>query len=284
MAEELVPLLEPPLIEVFLDLWNMLPDNMHSLSPPNNPLAMCLPDQKSVWDAVSVYIQEHLLLHQGVRIPALGSFDVVPKWVKVGNETIIFLKPVFYMARNLIVSHNLMDNKEYLPGHKELEPLKFGEVAAAASVSWKKVEGCIQGTMSLISRCVGKGENIALVLMDVGVLLIEGTKVQMKFYYEFLEVLSGKENLQKVPQLMDVVVSRLEPVASLTFSGRVIIFPKFEMESVPKPPPRRGHLKAHDGDKQKKEGALPALRQGKKEIHQSLDHEDHEMEENMSVL
>lgn len=36
------------------------------------------------------------------------------------------------------------------------------------------------------------------------------------------------------------------------------------MESVPKPPPRRGHLKAPDGDKQKKEGALPALRQGKK--------------------
>lgn len=162
------------------------------------------------------------------------------------------------------------------------------------------MEGCIQGTMSLISRCLGKGENIALVLTDVGVLLIEGTKVQMKFYYEFLEVLSGKENLQKVrvlfsprpgqphkgavamlalhppvplgldllanllgwaraavllapaalgssrteclgqaedichlhapplqvPQLMDMVVSRLEPVASLTFSGRVIIFPK----------------------------------------------------------
>lgn len=36
------------------------------------------------------------------------------------------------------------------------------------------------------------------------------------------------------------------------------------MESVPKPPPRRGHLKAHDGDMQKKEGALPALGQGEK--------------------
>ena len=30
----------------------------------------------------------------------------------------------------------------------------------------------------------------------------------------------------QVPQLMDMVVSRLEPVASLTFSGRVIIFPE----------------------------------------------------------
>ncbi|NWZ29737.1 CCD81 protein, partial [Asarcornis scutulata] len=122
----------------------------------------------SVWDAVSVYIQDHLQLRQGVRIPALGSFDVVTKCVKVRNETIIFPMPVFYLARNLIVSHNLMDNKEYLPGHKELEPLKFPEVAAAASVSWKKVESCIRGTTSLISRSLGKGENIALVLRDVG--------------------------------------------------------------------------------------------------------------------
>nr|XP_038027747.1 cellular tumor antigen p53 isoform X3 [Anas platyrhynchos] len=38
MAEELEPLLEPP--EIFLELWNMLPDNMHSLSPPDDPLAV----------------------------------------------------------------------------------------------------------------------------------------------------------------------------------------------------------------------------------------------------
>lgn len=29
-------------------------------------------------------------------------------------------------------------------------------------------------------------------------LLIEGTRVQMKFYYDFLERISGKENLEKV--------------------------------------------------------------------------------------
>ncbi|XP_068520762.1 cellular tumor antigen p53 isoform X1 [Anas acuta] len=40
MAEELEPLLEPP--EIFLELWNMLPDNMHSLSPPDDPLAVDL--------------------------------------------------------------------------------------------------------------------------------------------------------------------------------------------------------------------------------------------------
>ncbi|NWW97283.1 CCD81 protein, partial [Rhynochetos jubatus] len=128
------------------------------------------------------------------------------------------------------------------PGNKELQPLKYAKVAAAASVSRQKVNCCIQGTTSLLSHCLGKGENVALVLRDVGVLLFEGMRVQMKFFYNFLERISGKENLEKagfkVPQLLDMVVSQVAPVASLTFSGRVIILPEFELEFVPKPPPR----------------------------------------------
>ncbi|XP_035170150.1 coiled-coil domain-containing protein 81-like [Oxyura jamaicensis] len=96
--------------------------------------------------------------------------------------------PTFHLARNLIVTHNLTDDKEYLPGHKELEPLRVAEVAASICMSQQRVEKCIQGTTTLISCCLGKGENIALVLKDIGVLLIEGTRVQMKFYYEFLEM------------------------------------------------------------------------------------------------
>ncbi|KFQ68869.1 Coiled-coil domain-containing protein 81, partial [Phaethon lepturus] len=115
------------------------------------------------------------------------------------------------------------------PGNKELEPLKYSKVATAASVSRRKVEACVQGTMTLFSHCLGKGENVALVLREVGVLLIEGSRVQMKFFYNFLERMSGKENLEKavfkVPQLLDMVVSQVAPVASLSFSGRVIIFP-----------------------------------------------------------
>ena len=93
------------------------------------------------------------------------------------------------------------------PGNKELEPLKYAKVAAAASVSRRKVEGCIQGTMSLLSHCLRKGQNVALILKDIGLLLIEGTKVQMKFYYDFLERLSGKQNLEKVIFKVSVLVS-----------------------------------------------------------------------------
>ncbi|KAM7074313.1 uncharacterized protein J5F26_017452 [Ciconia maguari] len=228
-------------------------------------------ERTAVWDAVAGYVQEQLLLHKGVRIPTLGSFDAVPKRIHVGGEVVTIRKPVFHLARNLAVVHNLMDNKAYLPGNKELEPLKYAKVAAAASVSRRKVEGCIQGTMSLLSHCLRKGQNVALILKDIGLLLIEGTKVQMKFYYDFLERLSGKQNLEKVifkvPQLLDMVVSRVLPVASLTFSGRVIIFPKLETAFVPKPPPRAllKTLRRVPGEEQQRRRAgLPPLGPGRR--------------------
>ncbi|KFZ47143.1 Coiled-coil domain-containing protein 81, partial [Antrostomus carolinensis] len=127
------------------------------------------------------------------------------------------------------------------PGNKELEPLKYTKVAKAVFMSWQKTENCIQGTMSLLSHCLGKGENVALVLRDVGVLLIEGKTVKMRFFYNFLEMMVEKDNLEKVlfkvPQLLDTM-SPVTSVASLTSSGRVLIFPEFELEFVPKPPPR----------------------------------------------
>lgn len=74
-------------------------------------------------------------------------------------------------------------------------------------MSRQKVENCIQGTMSLLSHCLGKGENVALVLRDVGVLLIEGTRVQMKFYLSFLERMSGKENFEKATFKVSILAS-----------------------------------------------------------------------------
>ena len=79
-----------------------------------------------------------------------------------------------------------------------MEALKYSQVAAAASVSRQTAKACIFGTTSLVSHCLKKGENIAFVLKDIGVLLIEGTRVHVKFYYDFLERISGKENLEKV--------------------------------------------------------------------------------------
>ncbi|XP_042649893.1 coiled-coil domain-containing protein 81-like [Tyto alba] len=201
-----------------IEFWDGMKDTFMMPSIP-------VTERIRIWDVVSSYIQEHLLLHKGVRIPTLGSFDVVPTHIQVGNKKVTVQSPVFHLARNLAV-HNLMEYKAYLPGNKELKPLKYAEVAAAASVSRRKVEICIQGTMSLLSQCMGKGENVALVLKGMGVLLIEDRRVQMNFYSDFLEKITAR-TIQEVAALkVFQMLSPTVPIASLTFTGRVIIFPE----------------------------------------------------------
>ncbi|XP_040424008.1 uncharacterized protein LOC121075128 isoform X1 [Cygnus olor] len=122
------------------------------------------------------------------------------------------------------------------PGDKLLEPLRYTHIAAATFVSVKRVVGCIQATMSLFSRCIGKGRNVALILKDIGMLLIESPRVQMKYYRDFLEMMTGKDTLKevllRVPGMLDLVIPRTATASSLTCSGHVIIFPEFELESV----------------------------------------------------
>lgn len=45
--------------------------------------------------------------------------------------------------------------------------------------------------MCLFSACIEKRRNVAFIWRDVGMLLIEGKRVQMKFYEDFLEKLNG---------------------------------------------------------------------------------------------
>ncbi|NWV66131.1 CCD81 protein, partial [Malurus elegans] len=119
-----------------------------------------------------------------------------------------------------------------LPG--KLDPLRTFEVAAALGLPRSRVEGTIQATMSLLSRCLGTGNNVALTLRDIGVLLVEQHRVQMRFYHDFLEAVAGKENLEKgvfkIPKLLDMVVPREVSMAALTWSGSVIIFPECVQE------------------------------------------------------
>ncbi|XP_023796435.1 coiled-coil domain-containing protein 81-like [Cyanistes caeruleus] len=243
-----------------MDFW----DGMESvfMMPSVTPA-----ERKAVWDAVAGYVQQQMLLHKGIRIPTLGSFDVVHTETLVGNKTVILQTPVFHLARNLGGVQNL-ENKDDLAGGKQLEPLKYAKVAMKASVSRRKVECCILGTTSLLYHCLEKGVSVAFVLRDVGVLLIEGSMVQMRFYLDFLEKVIGKRiqdrAILKALQQLDMVVSQEVPIASLSFTGRIIIFPNFEETFQPTSLPR-DYLKdfgfVPGEDKMNKMG-LTSIRQG----------------------
>ncbi|XP_072217306.1 uncharacterized protein [Excalfactoria chinensis] len=131
---------------------------------------------------------------EGVWIPTFGSFDTISKEIRTEDRTVTLCWPVFGLTLNL------MSCRESLPAHRKVEALKCSQVAAAASVSRQTAQTCIQSTVLLLSGCLQNGENVAVVLKGVGVLLIDGLSFEMKFYYDFLEKLSGKENFRRALQ------------------------------------------------------------------------------------
>ncbi|XP_042687218.1 coiled-coil domain-containing protein 81-like, partial [Centrocercus urophasianus] len=205
-------------------------------------LFLCPAERVAVWDAVADYVQEQLLLRKGVQIPTFGSFSIASKQIEAENGTMIIQWPAFHPARNLAGIRNVTDYKDYLPGHKELEALRFSEMATAASVSRQTGKACIFGTTSLVSHCLRKREG-------------EPRKSSFQAVTRMSHILPVLP--LQVPWLLDIVVSQVEAVASLTSSGRVIVFPRFKWEFAPKLPPGKPCRAS--------KRLLPRLGQGKRE-------------------
>ena len=83
----------------------------------------------------------------------------------------------------------------YFPDHNHIEQLQYARIASDISVSQRTVEGCIEKTMRLFSLCIENGKNVAFVLNDVGMLVIQGKDVKIRFYKDFLKRLNGTEKM-----------------------------------------------------------------------------------------
>ena len=83
-----------------------------------------------------------------------------------------------------------------------MEPLKCARIASDMSVPRQTVEACIEETLRLFSRCLKSGQNVAFVLKDIGMLVIQGNHVKMRFYKSLLQRLNGTD--QRLAALLGV--------------------------------------------------------------------------------
>ncbi|XP_032298410.1 coiled-coil domain-containing protein 81-like isoform X2 [Coturnix japonica] len=190
-----------------------------------------------IWSSASYYLGEQLALYQAVSIPGLGTFTVVRELVaSQQNNTVAVHRPVFLLAKALAQDNDLqydfIDDAEPDPYYE----LPYDEIASENGISEYEAQLCVERTLCLFSACIGKRQNVAFVWRDVGMLLIEGRWVQMKFYEDFLGKLNGTaDNLQALlgmPEMSKSVISRNACAASQTSSGRVIVFPMYTHESI----------------------------------------------------
>ncbi|XP_048795030.1 coiled-coil domain-containing protein 81-like [Lagopus muta] len=187
------------------------------------------------WFSTSYYLGRQLALYQAVSIPELGAFTLVREHVvNQQNNVVLVERPVFHLAKALAQDHDLRYDYIDVAGHDEYQQLPYDEIASETGISEGAARLCVQRTVCQFSACIGKRQNVAFVWWDVGMLLIEGKRVQMKFYEDFLGKLSGTaevlQALLGMPEMSKAVISRNACAASLTASGHVTVFPMYTHE------------------------------------------------------
>ncbi|XP_068272051.1 uncharacterized protein [Nyctibius grandis] len=136
-----------------------------------------------------------------------------------------------------------------MPGHRHFEQLPYAQIASDNAVSESTVQLCMERTMRLFRVCLENEKNVALIWRDVGMLIIQGKDLKMKFYTDFLKRLNGTDTMLravlKMPEMRDSVISRHDTAASQTSSGRVIVLRGCKPETMPKMPTVEVHLTGH---------------------------------------
>ncbi|XP_044116644.1 coiled-coil domain-containing protein 81 isoform X2 [Neovison vison] len=203
-------------------------------------LSLSQEEVSAIWANVSEFVERQLSLHKGVQIPGLGTFTFMRQKLEVGNNKFILIqRPMFIMAEKLVQIHGLKQNKIYIPGDIPVVPLNFVMISLEGPFSRDTVEGCVKETLLFLSRSISIKRNVEFTFKGIGVLVIKGNKVKMRFYKDFLCSMDGSGTLAKAlanrPGTVDSVLSGRE------ISGKrpnsVLAFPRIELKEVENKPP-----------------------------------------------
>ncbi|XP_022263255.1 coiled-coil domain-containing protein 81 isoform X2 [Canis lupus familiaris] len=145
---------------------------------------------------------------------------------------------MFIMAEKLVQIHGLKQNKIYIPGDIPVVPLNFVMISLEGPFSRDTVEGCVKETLLFLSRSIFIKQNVEFTFKGIGVLVIRGNKVKMRFYKDFLCTMDGTGALAKAlanrPDTVDSVLSSREILGKRPNS--VLAFPRIDLKEVENKP------------------------------------------------
>ncbi|CAD7673100.1 unnamed protein product [Nyctereutes procyonoides] len=218
-------------------------------------LSLSQEEVSTIWANVSGFVERQLSLHKGVQIPGLGTFTFTRQKLEVGNNKFILIqRPMFIMAEKLVQIHGLKQNKIYIPGDIPVVPLNFVMISLEGPFSRDTVEGCVKETLLFLSRSISIKQNVEFTFKGIGVLVIRGNKVKMRFYKDFLCTMDGTGALAKAlanrPDTVDSVLSSREILGKRPNS--VLAFPRIDLKEVENKPHMETIVEEGRKDRQRK--------------------------------
>ncbi|XP_004455310.2 coiled-coil domain-containing protein 81 isoform X2 [Dasypus novemcinctus] len=173
----------------------------------------------------------------------------------VGNNKFILMqRPMFIMAKKLVQTHGLKQNKVHTPGDIPIVPLNFVMISLEGPFNRDTVEGCVKETLLFLSRSISIKQNVEFTFKGIGVLVIRDSKVKMRFYKDFLSAMDGSGTLVKAlanrPGTVDSVLSSREDLWKRPHS--VLAFPRIEIKETESKPPLETIGEEHEEAREKK--------------------------------
>ncbi|XP_064374623.1 coiled-coil domain-containing protein 81-like [Dromaius novaehollandiae] len=204
------------------------------LDPGPDASFPCPPEIVAIWDAVSNYILEQMLLDKGVLVAGFGTFCTVREELRLGPEDVLMVRrPVFQLAMYPVWPLWLKRAKVTLPDDIEIEPLNYRHLSLATSLPRAVVEDCVDETIQLFSSYLQYKENVSFVFKDIGVLARQGDKVRLKFYASCLQRLESTASLiaalRSRPWATEPVVPSPQTANPWIPPRPVYIFPRFQL-------------------------------------------------------
>nr|XP_009671415.1 PREDICTED: coiled-coil domain-containing protein 81-like [Struthio camelus australis] len=202
-------------------------------------------DVTKIWAAVSHYIRLQLLLNKAVKITGIGTFFIVKEQYPSGCKApFILRRPVFMPSEAFVELRGLKPANEEILGDREIAQLNYPRIALEAAFSPDTVQGCVDETVFLFACYLLDGKNVDFVLKDVGILVVRGKDVRMRYCDQFLLTVDWSGNLMKAlcsnPQTEDLVVTSREAAVYKMHPGCVLVFPAIARdlaENIPVPLP-----------------------------------------------
>ncbi|NXI31336.1 CCD81 protein, partial [Sterrhoptilus dennistouni] len=130
---------------------------------------------------------------QGVLVPGLGTFAVVPEQINGTEEVYVVRRPIFQLDMDMSCLRELVFPTVMMPGDIEIMPLDYWWLSQANSFPPDVVRGCVEETILLYSFQLRDGQCPAFAFENIGILSCQDNVLCMQFHCSCIAGLESRD-------------------------------------------------------------------------------------------
>ncbi|NXX69418.1 CCD81 protein, partial [Spizella passerina] len=130
---------------------------------------------------------------QGVLVPGLGTFAVIPEQINSTEEVYVVRRPVFQLDMDMSCLQDLVFPTVMIPGDIVIMPLDYWWLSQNNSLPPDLVRGCVEETILLYSFQLRDRQHPAFAFENIGILSCQDNVLCMQFHCSCIAGLESQD-------------------------------------------------------------------------------------------